>query len=1052
MLTAIVTGADTVSYQWYADDVAINGETKSTFEVTKDYIGKTIAVEVTSGNETVKSAASDAVEAQDFGLTDVTQVTAKSIKLTFDKDASEDITPADIVIDSVDGTRHVPVLKLDFSEDGLTADATLTVALEDQVVYNVACGDSEILLVASVGEVASVVVSTITAPVNTRTKVEFSLFNAQGIDITDSVAINSTCRVDIDGDATLESSTANNSWITMTEVGDTATVVVTYNNNEPGFEDVVGKATVTCVDAEAVYGEPIYLNTGSTNLKSGCAKFYKSQTPVTTAVTLAKDTDLFSDYGTLVYFCALDDNGDPIDYTNYTVESSDPDIMSVEITGETSGRFCSVNVAEADVGSANLVITTTYNNKESYYTIPVVVTEVGKLATLSVSADRTSMTNAIDSYYFGTLTVSAKDSNGKELDEGDDYNYTVEIVDADKKAGTAAIEPWIEKYGSEGLVAAATGFGMSELLGGTEYYWAPGASGGSRTIKVTASDGTVELTKSVNINVKAITKNAWNIYGSTGTALTYAIELGSNSIKETGGTFAQLIAKAGSDFVGYVRQNADGATTIGNAIASDAVAGVKAKATLAGGTVFTATEMDADLNGYKFVIQKEDTAHAATAASADLKAFTVTSGTKGDENVLAGVELQEGADPAVATPAAAVLTKAGNPAKYTITFTRGYAEGNVVSWTADSLETALKGTTTAITNDANATAIIAAIKNVTVAAVAEKTDADTETGTFVDGTDYVPAKIAGSVVYEESGKKFDATKPVGDDNFRGTYTFTYPDPAGEKKYADAAAANKAWLSDPDGKNSGFEITAWMAAEGDKGYSGGGVTPVGNSGAVKADAKTTIRDVKAGVKKGTKYSVTGKLYNNKTNFTADIDNLADLHTLKGSSTNVLTGATTEVGNMLSIDADDDAFENPYYVVGNTSFDEVFAQPGKYTVQFTYKDSNKKTQKPTMNLTVTSSIWTPSVTVLNTTPESLTESDILAVLKADVDMNNNTSFHESIVGGMYSKLEWTDVAGVMTLVQTPAETNASGQFTTKYMGVTEDEIMFYVPVAKTFKAAS
>jgi hypothetical protein len=63
VLTAVVSPANAtgVSYQWYADNVAISGATSSTFAVTTDMTGKSITVQAKGDNNTVTSAPTEKV-------------------------------------------------------------------------------------------------------------------------------------------------------------------------------------------------------------------------------------------------------------------------------------------------------------------------------------------------------------------------------------------------------------------------------------------------------------------------------------------------------------------------------------------------------------------------------------------------------------------------------------------------------------------------------------------------------------------------------------------------------------------------------------------------------------------------------------------------------------------------------------------------------------------------------------------------------------------------------------------------------------------------------
>jgi len=71
----------------------------------------------------------------------------------------------------------------------------------------------------------------------------------------------------------------------------------------------------------------------------------------------------------------------------------------------------------------------------------------------------------------------------------------------------------------------------------------------------------------------------------------------------------------------------------------------------------------------------------------------------------------------------------------------------------------------------------------------------------------------------------------------------------------------------------------------------------------------------------------------------------------------------------------------------------AKTGTYTVVYSFTQ-NAKEATITKTFAVSNSVFIPSVTVTTRNIDTLGESDIIAALKTNVDMNNNESEHESI----------------------------------------------------------
>ena len=517
-------------------------------------------------------------------VTDADQLTANTIEITFDQDATGLVSKDDIVVAKADGTLVLPVLKMELGADGTTATLTLSTSLKDETDYEIMLNESEVAFTASVGAPAYVVVSTDKAQKGVVTDIEFSLYDSKGVDVTSTVDVDDTCTVEVEGDAQSDTSTASKSTITMDEVGAEATVTVSYNDGEGEMEDIVGKNTVTCIPAEAVVGYPVYTEISDKDSdmyvsdRNDMAKFYlgKIQSdPVTVVVGEESDG---------VYFSAVNLSDMSVyDYEEYEITSSDEDIMSIASTGLDEGKKCSFTVAGNKTGTANVVVTAKVNDTETPYTIPVRVVNKGTLNSVTFTVDRSRLTNAADKDYYAVSSAYAVDTNGLVMtgvDGTDRASWTYEVTSGDTDAN--------DNDNNNDAIAVngeASGFHKDETqatnaLGGTDAgydyvkYTAYQSNGGKKVIKATASVGDKDKSKSVTINVEKLGAAIWN-NGTTASQeqeVTYTAELTRATVlsdasalldEAKNGTQARLGAYVGSKFVGYVRTDKTGAMVIG---------------------------------------------------------------------------------------------------------------------------------------------------------------------------------------------------------------------------------------------------------------------------------------------------------------------------------------------------------------------------------------------------------------------------------------------------------------------------------------------------------
>ncbi len=480
-------------------------------------------------------------------LSAVKQTASNAFTATFTADASKTFTKEDIKVSSVDGAAEFAVKTVEYSADGLTAKVTLFNNFTNATAYKVTCGEKNFEFTAQVGEVSRVVINTASAEKNVETSIDFTLFDAAGIDVTPSVALDTTCYVTINGSYSAASiDKPSKATITMDTVGDKADVTVTYNSNVAGAQDISATQTITCTDPKAVQGTKLFYQTDSENAKSQCAKFYLGLSSDTVTVTEGNN-------GT-VYFCARDAKDGVISYDEYNVESSNDAIASASMT-ENSGKFAEISVSGNTIGNATLNVRATKNGKDTFYTIPVTVIKEAELASMTVTADKTTMSNVKDSEYAGTLTINLLDQKGQKMSS---CNVECELVET-------SLAPKLDVDSFAVNVAP----GVYKAT-----YRAVDAAEGRFTIKVTAADNRTGKTieRRVGINVKDINTIAQNAAAKReGLKLTYQIELDNKTVdlnpSDTwdDSVTAKLYATYNGMFAGYVRSTSGSSISIGDA-------------------------------------------------------------------------------------------------------------------------------------------------------------------------------------------------------------------------------------------------------------------------------------------------------------------------------------------------------------------------------------------------------------------------------------------------------------------------------------------------------
>lgn len=386
---------------------------KATITAESDY-GKKVTKEITVADTVAK-------------LSTVTQKASNAFDVTFTADASKAANKDNVKVAAADATAsEMSVKSVEFSKDGLTAHVTLFNNLKDGVAYNVTYDSVTVPFTAKVGEVATVAIKTASAEKDVATKIEFTLLDANGIDVTPSVSVDTTCLVTANGTFTgSDFVKASKATITMGKVGDTADVTVTYNSNKTGAQDVVATQKITCVANTATVGGAVFYQTASdVNTNSTCGRFYNNKKSTIATAKLNGTSDP-------VYFCATDNNGDAINYDSYTVESANESIALATTDAAKCGKYAQISLTGISAGKTQINITAEKNGVATYYTIPVEAKKAGVATSMKVSVKYSTMSDVNDTEYVNVIEAQLYDKDGNKVDGTYNYNLITKPATGD---------------------------------------------------------------------------------------------------------------------------------------------------------------------------------------------------------------------------------------------------------------------------------------------------------------------------------------------------------------------------------------------------------------------------------------------------------------------------------------------------------------------------------------------------------------------------------------------------------------------------------------------
>ena len=365
----------------------------------------TIKATLKIGKDT--ATATQEVEVKKYVLKSVAQTKADTFETSV-TGATKEIKASEITVKNTENNVIVPVKSVSVdSKDATKVTFTTFAGLTDGKTYDVTLDGTTKQVVVSDGKVASVTVNKLTVPVATETEIKLVSKDANGV-VLDESAYGSQDASKYDFSLTTNNGYVNGSKLYLNKIGDTATAEVTYKtgkydqNGKPEGNVTSGKVTITAVDQAAVNNFAVKVAADTVN-----KKFDKIDANTQLAV---------GEKNMYAYFQIKDaDNNEVSDYYNYSVESSDKNVLMLGNSAleDASNSNHRVLVTPVKAGTAYILI-----KKDDKIVNSVAVTVVAerKVATMDVNKASATLSNTSRLSQTATVTASFKDQYAKDID------------------------------------------------------------------------------------------------------------------------------------------------------------------------------------------------------------------------------------------------------------------------------------------------------------------------------------------------------------------------------------------------------------------------------------------------------------------------------------------------------------------------------------------------------------------------------------------------------------------------------------------------------------
>ncbi len=315
----------------------------------------------------------------------IEQTASNAFRLTFATAPTAKFKETDFTVKSGESTNVVKKIK--YSEDGKTVDVTTATSFSDGKAYTVSCAGYTKEFTASVGKPTKLTITTTTAQAGKYTTIAYVLYDAKGIDVTETVKNGSFRYTGTVTNGLLDQQTNK---LFMTTIGSIANITLEYTGIDG--TRLTDTKTIVCVEQKAE--------------EAADSKFTLTKSAQTPTFRDADVREIAIGDTMYAHFTALNENGNAIAYDSITYSSSDPDSLIVSPQGK---------LTPIKAGAVTVVVTAMQSSIPVTYSYSVTVKAGRYLASIQMKETAIQMSNKNIQGYQKEIPVTAMDQYGERL-------------------------------------------------------------------------------------------------------------------------------------------------------------------------------------------------------------------------------------------------------------------------------------------------------------------------------------------------------------------------------------------------------------------------------------------------------------------------------------------------------------------------------------------------------------------------------------------------------------------------------------------------------------
>ena len=453
----------------------------------------TITAKITVGKDSAETTKD--VEVKKAILKDATQTEVTKIVATVAGD-TKDLKAGDFKVTNTatNATVAVKSATADKKDSSKVTIETFT-EMKDAKEYSVVYDGVTVKFTATDGTPSKVGVDTVQIAAGTRTKVQATLTDVNGVVLSRTdLDKNDSSKGKVTSAVTLTKGYQDGSILYLPAVGDTATIKVTYHTGTFGTDgkeagNIEDTFTVTAVDPSMINYN--FAVTISDNIPAWKANSFKANDKI------AMGTDKNA------YFRITKDDGNEIadeNYADYTVESADKTKLIVNNTKLTNSTTA-VSVHGVAEGTTYILV-----KKDDKTVASIPVTVLAKPVATSMDISKTSVNVCTGSAVEENINVTIKDQYGDVM--SDSFTPSVNLLAKTNDTvtlGSANIGDSIDS--TSDAIGKVTVSPKKVTIKG-QYFANNSKDVGSYTLKISAKVGDKTLTRSLAVNVVKNTAKA----------------------------------------------------------------------------------------------------------------------------------------------------------------------------------------------------------------------------------------------------------------------------------------------------------------------------------------------------------------------------------------------------------------------------------------------------------------------------------------------------------------------------------------------------------------